>query len=78
MIMRKSVSVLILLAFMASLSGCYDNTWSFSFLGIDPGDIVGFSKEPSDSSTKPILSARGLELDGIALLAPEMFTSDLK
>ena len=78
MIMRKSVSVLILLAFMVSLSGCYDNTWSFSFLGIQPEDLVGFSKEPSDSSTKPILSARGLELDGIALLAPEMFTSDLK
>lgn len=78
MIMRKSVSVLILLAFMVGLSGCYDNTWSFSFLGIEPGDIVGFTKIPSSSTTEPVLSIRGLELDGIALLSPEMYTSDLK
>lgn len=63
---------------MASLSGCFDDAWSFSFLGIEAQDLTGFTKEPSCSSAKPMLSPRGLGLDGIALPAPDMYTSDLK
>lgn len=76
--MRKLAAVLVLFAFVASLSGCYDNAWSFSFIDKLPEDLAGFTKTPSDSPKTPVLSIRGLGLEGIALLAPEMFTSDLK
>lgn len=78
MSIRKLALALLFFVFLIGLSGCYNNSWSFDFVGITAGDLNGFTKLLQDLPFSVNPKINGLELDGMALCLPTPYLGDMR